>query len=194
MTPQEYILLYEKCHSGNCTSEEKKLVEEYIDEFELVEKIWSPVMGDKEQVRSKIYSRLLNSINTKNIPRKNSIIKYWIAAASVILATSVSLLLFNNKKATDTIAKNKPEHIKSDILPGSNKAILTLANGFKINLGNSGKGTLTHQGAATVNKLNNGQLVYSTNNQADNDAILYNTATTPRGGQYQIILSDGTKV
>lgn len=195
MTPQEYILLYEKCHSGNCTLEERKLIEEYMDDFDLIEKEWSQAMGDKEKVRTAIYSRLQNSLNTKDIlPKKNSYLKYWVAAASVILAVSVSLLLFKGKTAIENISKNKPGLAKNSIVPGSNKAILTLADGSTINLDNSNKGTLTHQGAATINKLNNGQLVYNATNQPDNGATLYNTATTPRGGQYQVVLSDGTKV
>jgi transmembrane sensor len=195
MTPQEHILLYEKCHSGNCTLEERKLMEGYMDGFDLIEKEWSAAMGDKEQVRTAIYSRLQNSLNTTDfLPKKIGRLKYWVAAASVILVVSVSLLLFKGKTTVENIAKNRPGLVKNSIVPGSNKAILTLADGSTINLDNSNKGTLTHQGSTTVNKLNNGQLVYSTNNQSANGTILYNTATTPRGGQYQVVLSDGTKV
>jgi transmembrane sensor len=107
---------------------------------------------------------------------------------------SVSLLLHKSKGNNTIIAKTNWDKVEHKIVPGSNKAILTLADGSKINLDNSGKGTITHQGLATVNKSNNGQLIYKIGGKVQPAAMLYNTATTPRGGQYQLILSDGTKV
>jgi len=193
MSPEEYSSLYEKCHAGNCTSDEKKLLEEYTDSFELTEGEWHVAMGVKEQVRLAIYERLQESIQATPV-KKWIPVRYWLAAASVLLIFSVSLLLYKNKEAVQKLAKNSRQHDKSSILPGSNKAILTLADGSKITLGNSGHGTITHQGLATINKLNNGQLVYNINNKLPQGTILYNTATTPRGGQYEVILSDGTKV
>jgi ferric-dicitrate binding protein FerR (iron transport regulator) len=150
-------------------------------------------MGEKEQVRLAIYNRLQKSISTAPV-KKLTAIRYWAAAAVLILATSISLLIFNNKKTGENLVKNKPEHNQSQILPGSNKAILTLSNGSKINLDNSTKGKLTQQGSATINKLKNGQLVYSVNNSSSQSPLLYNTATTPKGGQYEVVLSDGTRV
>lgn len=193
MTTQEYISLYEKCKSGDCTPAEEQLLEEYKDSFELTEGPWNADMGEKEQVRLAIYNRLQKSISTAPV-KKLTAIRYWAAAAVLILATSISLLIFNNKKTGENLVKNKPEHNQSQILPGSNKAILTLSNGSKINLDNSTKGKLTQQGSATINKLKNGQLVYSVNNSSSQSPLLYNTATTPKGGQYEVVLSDGTRV
>ncbi|SHN12085.1 FecR family protein [Mucilaginibacter sp. OK098] len=193
MTPKEYISLYEKCNAGNCTVDEKKLLEEYQDNFELTEGEWNAGMGTKEEVRSAIYNKLQKNIGGAPV-RKLVPARYWVAAASVILALSVSLLLFRDKKASEVRTNNPTAYIKHDILPGGNKAILTLANGSKIILGNSGRITLTNQGQATINKLNNGQLVYSVNSKQAQSTTLYNTATTPKGGQYEVVLSDGTKV
>jgi len=193
MTTQEYISLYEKCESGNCTPAEKQLLEEYKDSFELTERTWNANMGDKELVRLAIYNKLQKSISPGPV-KKLIPIRYWAAAAVLILAISASLMLLNNKKASESLVKNNLKHNQSNILPGSNKAIFTLSDGSKINLDNSAKGTLTKQGAATINKLRNGQLIYSANNSLQPNTILYNTATTPKGGQYEVVLSDGTKV
>jgi transmembrane sensor len=48
----------------------------------------------------------------------------------------------------------------SKILPGSNKAVLTLANGKVIVLDNKANGTLAKAGQVQVNKVANGKLVY----------------------------------
>jgi len=82
-----------------------------------------------------------------------------------------------------------------DVLPGGNKAVLTLADGASISLDSAHDGILTEQGRAKVVKLKNGQLAYHTERPGTvNAPPLYNTVSTPRGGQYAVTLPDGTKV
>jgi transmembrane sensor len=84
-----------------------------------------------------------------------------------------------------------------DIAPGSNKAVLTLADGTKISLTDVENGQLATQSGIVVTKNANGQLVYTVNNTVQGNLsadVSYNTISTPRGGQYQINLPDGTSV
>jgi transmembrane sensor len=82
-----------------------------------------------------------------------------------------------------------------DVLPGGNKAVLTLANGQTIILDNAKKGTLAKLGTTLVNKTSDGQLVYNAKDKGDaNTMPSINTIATPRGGQYLVVLPDGTKV
>jgi transmembrane sensor len=94
------------------------------------------------------------------------------------------------------------------VAPGGNKAVLTLAGGKKIILDSAAAGILAEQGNTHVQKLGDGKLAYKVGDEGgvrgDNVANagkagsavtgLYNTLTTPRGGQYQLVLPDGTKV
>ena len=80
----------------------------------------------------------------------------------------------------------------ADILPGGNRAVLTLANGSRVILDSVQNGTVAHQGASQVIKIGSGQLAY--HEEGKGVAIGYNTITTPRGGQYEVTLSDGSKV
>jgi len=80
---------------------------------------------------------------------------------------------------------------KSDILPGSNKAILTLGNGSKIILDSAHMGLLATQSGTKIIKSDSGQVAYQ-NNKSE-EASLLNTLATPRGGEYQLLLPDGTK-
>jgi ferric-dicitrate binding protein FerR (iron transport regulator) len=84
---------------------------------------------------------------------------------------------------------------KSSIVPGRNKATLTLANGNVIVLEDEHNGTLAKQGAVQIIKLNNGQLAYK-DGEGENAGkpVSFNTLSTPRGGQYQVTLPDGTVV
>jgi ferric-dicitrate binding protein FerR (iron transport regulator) len=82
---------------------------------------------------------------------------------------------------------------KKDITPGYDKAILTLSNGATITLDSAHTGLLTQQGNAAVVNSNSGRLTYNILHEKLT-TVLYNTLTTPRGGQYQLTLPDGTKV
>lgn len=91
---------------------------------------------------------------------------------------------------------DRPNRV-ADIAPGGNKAILTLADGSRIVLDTAGKGNLAHQGAVRITKTDDGQLVYTINEGSKKDetaAGLSNSIVTPKGGQYQVNLPDGTRV
>jgi ferric-dicitrate binding protein FerR (iron transport regulator) len=62
-----------------------------------------------------------------------------------------------------------------------------------VDLENAKQGVLGQQGITRVVKVADGQLAYASGN-ASSDEMMYNTVRTPRGGQYQIVLPDGTKV
>ncbi|HVU97055.1 MAG TPA: FecR domain-containing protein [Puia sp.] len=82
---------------------------------------------------------------------------------------------------------------KNDVQPGGNKAILTLSDGSSIVLDSAVDGTLSTQGSTRVLKLANGRLAYRSAHSGD-AASYFNTISTPKGGQYQVELPDGSKV
>jgi transmembrane sensor len=118
----------------------------------------------------------------------------WIkyAAAILILLSSLIYLKVHRDKIrfhTSTAQK--------DFQPGGNKAVLTLANGKRISLTDAQNGQLTKESDIIITKSKDGQLVYTMapsvvpNKTAQ---INFNTIETPKGGQYQVNLPDGTKV
>jgi hypothetical protein len=70
---------------------------------------------------------------------------------------------------------------------------LTLDDGSKVVLDNSANGSLGKQGETDIRKTQSGKVVYE-GGQVAVTKPMYNTLTTPKGGQYQVVLSDGTKV
>lgn len=115
-------------------------------------------------------------------------------AATILLMVSIGLI-FQNRNQNDNSLPKKNK--LTDVKPGKNKAILTLADGSKIILDDAGKGILTNQAGVIINKNKNGQLVYTVSKKAGanyNTTTAYNSVETPRGGQYEIQLADGTKV
>ncbi|MEO6733467.1 MAG: FecR domain-containing protein [Ferruginibacter sp.] len=81
----------------------------------------------------------------------------------------------------------------NDAAPGTSKATLTLGNGNTIVLDSANNGTLARQGdVKIVNK--NGRLVYNDPTNETGNELVYNEMETQRGGQYQLVLADGSRV
>ena len=115
----------------------------------------------------------------------------WMAAAAVLLFMALGLWFVVGRDIREKSTAVGPA-IGQDFAPGGDKAVLTLADGSRVVLDTADNGALTRQGSVTVIKLN-GQLAY--NREGNTSAeVFYNTITTPKGGQYQLVLADGSKV
>ena len=132
------------------------------------------------------------------VRRIGYLFRRWSVAAVFLLLIGGGAFFFLRGREARPIATvaAKPSAL---IHPGANRAILTLANGQQIILNNVQNGTIGQQGNIKVIKLDSGELAYATpavESPADQLAKgpMYNTITTPRGGQYQVTLADGTKV
>jgi transmembrane sensor len=129
------------------------------------------------------------------IPRIPLYKKRWIAwAAAVIILFGTSLFVLLSKKSIEPpVVINSPGGPAStDIAPGKEGAILTLEDGTRLVLDSLGNGQVAMQNGTKV-VLHNGQLVYNTEGAASKE-IAYNTISTPRGRQFQLVLPDQTKV
>ncbi|MEO6720212.1 MAG: FecR domain-containing protein [Ferruginibacter sp.] len=118
-------------------------------------------------------------------------------AAAVLIFLSVGFIYLFNKNSTDKnkfAVNSKTNHqVTKDLAPGTNNAILTLANGNTIILDSASNGVLARQGEVKiVNK--DGRLIYNDQVNKSNGDIVYNKMETRRGGQYQLTLADGSKV
>lgn len=129
-------------------------------------------------------------------PRTISIYRNWMVAAAmfIFLVGGATYFLLQNRSA-DNLVVNTPANISYDIAPGGNVATLTLSDGSTISLDSVNNGSLAQQGQSTIIKLEDGQLAYKEDgHKATLKEVQYNTVSTPRGGQYQLVLADGSKV
>lgn len=113
--------------------------------------------------------------------------------AAVILVFGVAAYFWvNNKKQEKPLTTTNIKQIQTDILPGHDGAILTLADGRQLLLDSLKNGVIATQNGSQV-ELKDGSLAYNKSEQTTG-GIIYNTMRTPRGRQFQLILPDGTKV
>lgn len=175
-------------------SKQDNLSDELQSLWEKVSNV-NPVIS-KEEWEEKI-GQLINKTEAEAIPaRKVPFLKTlrWVAAAAIliILALGGSIFLSKRRSSSKEVIAASPVQQK-DLAPGGNKAVLTLANGKAIILDSVSQGAIAQQGNTKILKLNGGQISYR-NTTASVQKAVYNTLTVPRGGQYQIILPDGSKV
>ena len=134
--------------------------------------------------------------------------KYSVAAAVILLVGAGVVVLQRGHHGPDS-APPVVNVFKNDVTPGGNKAVLTLGDGRQIVLDSAEKGEVASQGKTNIVKTDAGKLAYNvgganggataapggTGATVDGKtAVLYNTLSTPAGGQYQVTLADGTKV
>ena len=116
----------------------------------------------------------------------------WIRyAAAAALFIGAGFFYYKIKKDTPgkqaTVTAPVPARDANDVLPGTNKAVLTLSDGKKVELDDKGQQVINDGNLAI--RISDGALAYS-----KTDVVVYNTMTTPKGGQYKLNLPDGTTV
>jgi len=171
---------------------DKILLQQLQDEFNHIIKEEKEVPAE---VSDNVRNRLMQIIGPATVIPFYRRPFFRIAAAAVVTGLLAGgYFLFSGKRSQPVqspvaLEKNKQDDVK----PGGNKAILTLSDGSSIILDSAQNGSLTRQGNTKVLKINNGLLAYNADKSRPAE-IIYNTLTTPRGGQYRVTLSDGTQV
>lgn len=183
--------LLEKYLAGNCTPEEVAIVESWY--LQVTE---TPGALPAEPDYASLEHSMWATIQQRNHPPKKVKMPWgWAAAAVILLALGFEFYQYQHSNKPDI--KNAGSLVQNDIKPGGNKAFLTLANGTRIVLDDAQNGKIAEQEGVSITKTAKGELVYTAKNtsaQLSGGKPQFNSIETPKGGQYQINLPDGTKV
>ncbi|HWV74605.1 MAG TPA: FecR family protein [Pseudosphingobacterium sp.] len=181
--------LLHKYRKGLCTDDEKAWVESLYNELanppssDLTDEMIQTDLAD-------IHSRLPALSNHRSFSMWPRI----VAAAVFLLFVSIGLYFFKEKDVSQPLVQvvDKAEINSNDFAPGTNTALLTLADGSKIALDSSINQKILDKGGIKITMTEDGLITYQINPGIKE--LRSNTLSTPKGGQYQVILSDGTKV
>jgi ferric-dicitrate binding protein FerR (iron transport regulator) len=197
---KKLIRLVQKYLAGKASQEEQQFLEAYYNTFE---KEPDPLQAVDQQQKDNLSNDMKAAIWQQIAQREQvqTAIPFFkrtgvrlAMAATILLLVSVPVYYFITRpvaKTNQPVVTNQPT---TPILPGGDKATLTLADGSVIVLDSAQNGTITQQGNAVVKK-SGGQLQYdASHSPRTTDHSQYNTIATPRGGQYHIVLSDGSNV
>ncbi|SJN47002.1 FecR family protein [Sphingobacterium sp. JB170] len=179
--------LLKRYRENKCTEEERAYIESWYnkdikDEITISEQ---EIEHDIQAIREQL-----------PVPVRRPAIAWrgYAAAAAVAIICGLFIYIRNVPDAKNLSSKSVVV-TASDVMPGSNKATLTLADGSEVLLDDQAVGTIAQQAEQMVYKTEDGQIVYqSGEQQTDLSKPSFNTITTPRGGQYHVTLPDGTKV
>jgi len=190
MTKNQAKLLLQKYISGNCNEQEKALLESwYLNED--LEAVPDLSEADREKDLTEVLARLEAEYDK---PKQAIIWPIISAAAMVLLAISAGLYFYMGKPGLSSGKKVITREYANNIKPGSNKAILILADGKQISLDAANIGELATQAGVEISKTADGEIIYTVVDFKLGNKSGFNTIQTPRGGQYQVRLPDGTKV
>ena len=194
-TPNERDELMELLMHDENDEQLKMLLTNTWQAFNSQQQLFNDKQGDDMFVNILNIEKELKNVSPAIIVKRSfSWVKFAAAAMFIITAGSVYFWLNNIKISPQTVqAKIISTKVTPVIAAGTNKAVLTLADGSNIVLDSMGQGILAKQGNAKVIKLNTTTLAYNATDE-NNQEVLYNTLATPNGGKYQLILPDGSKV
>jgi len=176
--------LLQKYTAGLCNEEEKAIIEGWY--LHMLEEGRYPDHQEIESSKAAVWKSL--PVNKARGIRLNFIRKLSIAAALLVCLGTAFYFYIPKTNA------GLPQNAKHDIPPGGNKATLILADGRKITLDDASTGKIAEQAGLIVTKTADGQLLFQIKEVKSINPLACNSIITPRGGQYQVQLPDGTKV
>lgn len=148
------------------------------------------VQGLSDRPRMDAIRNAIMAGKTQPKPLFKRLLPYAAAAAVVLLIGTVYIF----QPFAETAAPVAGNTNVLPLAPGGDRAMLTLADGSQIPLDSAGNGAIAAQGNVQVVKLGSGQLAYNSTQAGKENQVSYNTLSTPRGGQFRIILPDGSNV
>ncbi len=182
MNEPELKDLLAKYKEARCTEAERSLLEQWIlsetfPEYQISEE---HLQQDLIEIGKKL----------PLVKRQRYLWQKLAAAASIILAVSISLYLYH--KTPDVAQHKNASFYANDIVPGKKSATLILANGKKIILSDVQNGEIVKESGIQISKTVKGQLVYEITNKKNTNQL--NTLSTGRGETYQVRLPDGSSI
>lgn len=129
----------------------------------------------------------------KRISYTNQFIRMTVAACIFFIAGMSIYIFFKSEPLSSQSARLIKKESRGKIVQGGKKAVLTLGNGSEITLDTAQQGMVITQGNTRVSRQSLATLAYHTESKL-RGPIVYNTLTTPKGGQYELILPDQTRV
>ena len=187
MTDKQIILLLKKYSAGKLDPEEKAILESwYLKQAD----------SNNNELSDKDLDKNLELISSNLLPKHRIAPKFnWYrvaVAASLLIFVSFSTYFILHKKSRVYTAAV----VKKDAEPGKNKATLVLSNGKKIILNDASNGQLASDAGVTIHKTKSGELIYKADAVPGKDTLKpeFNTLTTAKGEQYQLVLPDGSHV
>lgn len=213
MSTQDAQLLLQRYLSGECTAEEKDLLEAWWDELQAESEVAEApdnVVHDRmlSRIKAELGEELEMAKDAKkkeekeedeavnNAPVRRLLWRRYAGIAAAVLVIAAGSWLWRARHGAQPVDDSP---ITIEAKPGGDRAMLTLGNGKVVVLDSVANGMMAIQGQKDRIMKQDGLLDYQRSGKGEGTAenanvVLINTLAVPRGGQYKLILADGTRV
>lgn len=124
----------------------------------------------------------------KSPEKGRSLVKWGIGVVAMVLVFIGVVLLW---KEGDKVAVRNMPVTQEIITPGKHRAVITMADGREVKLGDRNQALKEKNGILL--HLDSTSLKYQKDENVSKE-LIYNTISIPVGGEYHLILADGTEV
>lgn len=160
-------------------------------EVDNVEDMFPRMESWNEKIKNRISEAIIINFEEADrlrMKRAKARMRYAAVVVGFLTLATGALVLLRPKKGQQAELANEQPLIQ----PGADQALLTLADGSTIALSEVENGKIALQSGVQIEKTDDGNIVYrAAANQLATST--FNTIATPRGGQYQVTLPDGSK-
>lgn len=186
-----------KFERGKATRGEMLELEAWYASFENAEKYINQLTDEeRERLKSYVFNNVMQQVECEPIG-KHPILTKGMHLRRVFVGLLVMVLLVGGYYVWQTRVSALEIDILVDALPGGDKATLILADGTTVDLDHAKSGQVAAEHGMKIMKSTDGELRYESIKQPHttvSDEPVFNTLVVPSGGQYRIMLPDGTVV
>jgi transmembrane sensor len=202
-------LIYQKLTGKELTEEQKQELQQWLEKSPHNQEVLNMLLNDEwmqgnlelftvtnsEAVFMSVRKLIAADGQPESIPFQRRR-RWWTYVAAAMIVGIVILTGYYERldKPSEEVVSvlDKNSLRENDVLPGGDKASLSLADGRVILLDNENRGLLVKEKNVNIYSKN-GQVVYDAQNNRDSSSV-YNILKTAAGQTYKLTLSDGTKV
>ncbi len=198
MEKKDFLKILQRYKDGRASKEEEEFLFAYYELFDLEEDVLDQKTdAARDDLKKNIKDEIERKLQQDEFNPDENIRTPWTfyfkrtLAAMIIAAGLLGYFLYRPKPVQEKLPESLTKAESVQIVPGKNDAVLTLEDGKMIVLNEQNEGLVTQQAGVSITKTKEGQLAYEV---TEPQVAVIHTIRTPRGGQYQITLEDGTRI
>ncbi|TKC63699.1 DUF4974 domain-containing protein [Pedobacter hiemivivus] len=194
MEKAQFLDILSKYIEGRASKQEEQFLHSYY-QFFMAETSVIELLENKEKERLKLAIKAGIDARLELAPypvvKKVSLWPRFVAAAVLLLSTSLAIYFYTNRNQGEIIQHTK---YTNDVAPGKQGATLLLASGKKIHISEAINGLLAMDPGVKITKSADGLISYQAIKDKSNTATAYNTLTTTKGETFRVQLPDNSIV
>lgn len=196
MERKKLVRLLHKLQNKSITATELRLLKEHLDKADTEDILFEDFdleanLGSHPEKYDILFQQIQDDPRIAHLHSSNKRLylrNIAAVAASVLILSGTLYWTFSTRNSTPI------PYAFEEVIPGGNKAQIVLSDGKVLDLETLKNDTLIQLDGYTIHKDAHGQVTYHLATLSNEEQPIYNTIITPKGGEYKLLLSDGTRI